>query len=288
MPRFRAFDGSRAPKERLGLNPEHARGLKFWTDFRERGGNTIVNQVCKKRIATRANMENADWGVNNFGRYLDFDGVDEHAQYAANFTDIIPSVTQPFTVLVWCQPDGWPTTRDGIISCDNGSGTQGFDIRLENSGANPANGMVFRVGNFGSVGGNAAVFPAANMNVTSRQLFGGVFTGTATKAYVNGVKGTDGTSTSGGGYAFPFYIGVNFNDAFADRNFNGKIFDVKIYDRAFTDAEMMARWHPATRFDFYRRERVRTIVPVPPTPATSYYLGGNAMNKMQRGIGWAA
>ena len=276
MGRFRKFDGSRAPRGFPLLNKRYGKGLKFWTDFRE-GGGLVHNLVGKKQTGTLSAMEAGDWGNDNFGSFIDLDGVNEHVGFGS-YANVIPTNTTPVSVLAWVRADAWPTARDAIVSSKNAFGTQGMDLRLENGGF-PANGLVFSVGDFNT---NAAVFAAADITITDLNLFGGTWDGTTLKAFVNGVVGgTTDTSSSHGTIAETLYLGVNFADS-ADRNLNGKIYDVKIFDRCLSEGEMYAWYNPSTRFDFYERPKIRAVVPVAPTPPS-----GRIMSSLAAGGGLA-
>ena len=106
---------------------------------------------------------------------------------------------------------------------------------------------------------------------------------------------TDETASSGKSITYPNAVGLNVGaNVDGNENVSGQISEIILFSSAhtYTDRNLLMRDH----MDYFNLvhgqiedEVPQFAFPVPAPPAGDsipYYLGGNAMNKFQRGIGW--
>jgi hypothetical protein len=182
---------------------------------------------------------NPEWVEGKIGGALDFDGngdrvVDEDAENYLNGLDAL-------TVCIWIKSDIVPTDKGFIICEEPDGGDQIITMRYDASGANGGGTSLLKM---------AVVAPndeqqlesSSNLQVTEWQHVAMVWSrGEQLKLYVNGVQDTPvvneaprDVSTSD---VTKLIIGQGAKDA--GRGWDGLIDDVRIYDEALTEIEIL-------------------------------------------------
>lgn len=156
-------------------------------------------------------------------RSLDFDGTDDYLSVST----AAELASNPISVSFWTKNDVAPTQFDGLLGKTNGTNwTQGWGFFY-----NSASQVRFFIENYAA---NVAV---ASINPQEWNHIVGTWDGTTIRIYVNGVEGASdayaGTITS----SHPFEIGRLGGNAF---NLDGKLDDVRIYNRVLSLAEVKA------------------------------------------------
>lgn len=146
------------------------------------------------------------------------------------------------TIVAWIKPNTNPTgIAQTIISKRNGGGNNDeynlfyFSNEGGCSGGVASSGMVFRVNNVAGLGCN-------NVGVGQNRLLGvvAVFTGTSGTVWVNGISShTRNVSTTISNGVADLIIG-GINSGSGGSPFNGTIYAVGIYSRAFSSQEAIS------------------------------------------------
>lgn len=240
----------------INLASPQARGLVCWLPLPgpRRGGYL---DRAQRRTYTPNN--GPVWTADGwFGESLLLDDVAN--QYLS--VSGIPVAGYPLTVVGWFRSDDI-TTNQGIVALSNTASSDLIWIRA-NSG--PA-AIRLAVVVSGAVDG---VNSTANWTDGAWNMACGVLASATDRAvFVNGrFKGTDTSSA-----AFPSSANLTTVGAVVDAGsvgikLSGKVADVRIYNRALSDAEVWGLYDPATRFDLYRpRVRMWAAAPVGPPPS---------------------
>ncbi|HSD05909.1 LamG-like jellyroll fold domain-containing protein [Flavobacterium sp.] len=158
---------------------------------------------------------------------LNFDGVDDEVLVPSFFVPNSLSGSNVLTVEAWVKPAlaNYPTS--GAIVSNHGSNTQ-FALRALKTG------YEFFIG-FGIY---AITTPENSLKQGVWQHIAGVYDGNSIKIYIDGVL--QGTNSTGSMSSLPnsssiVYIGC---DGFPDEKFSGDLYDVRIWKKAATDAEI--------------------------------------------------
>lgn len=176
--------------------------------------------------SNNATVNGATLTTNRFGNpssAYSFDGVNDYIRLNNAFD------LQQRTISFWVYPTSDVTVPQGIYTSDNNSlqyGNTNFEMDKYSLG----------VLQFGmSIGGNVAV---SSTNLNQWYLLTSTWDGTTAKFYVNGALVSTGTNTDNsnsmdGNSSALLGCGRNLT-----KFFSGKIDDVKIYNRALTEAEV--------------------------------------------------
>ena len=170
--------------------------------------------------------------TDTFGEARSFDGGDE-----LNCATAVVS-GEPFTVTCWFKTAVTSGVQT-LASLSNGS-NQFYRLFLfdANVGAQ-------------SQGTGAYTRTTASFAANTWSLAVGVWAATNSRAaYVNGGNPVAET-TNTGATVTQTDIGVNRGNGAAYERFTGSLADVRIYNRALSDAEIWTLWAPQTRWDLY-------------------------------------
>ena len=206
------------------LNPSHplAKGLVGCWLMNEGGGGKLFDLSGKNNTGT---ITNALWTSGKFGSCLSFDGNDDYAQITDNAT--LRFGTGDFAVSAWFNYAGVDSSGySNIISKGRTGDAEWFMDVFTNF-------VRFYAGNTMVVGSSGATSVSTNTwyNVIATR------NGSNGYIYLNGLlKATDTSSSVDLSTTKNIKIGVNTE--VTDRDFNGKIDDVKIYNYALTPSQI--------------------------------------------------
>ena len=202
------------------------RGLVGYWSFDEGMGDTAYNAAATGSVnngalgnGTVANMPS--WSNGKINGALDFDGMNDYIDCGS---DTSLNITDAITIEAWVKGDGWKGTqtiagRSPIV----------YDLlMIDNTPYFYSNGDLLTKRAVGS-------------SISSLQWhhITGVYDGTNTIIYVNGVRGTDASEPLAPPSSVEnFYIGSRGGST---RYFNGTIDEVRIYNRALSTEEI--RYH---------------------------------------------
>ena len=191
------------------------------TDVSSSGNNgTLTNMTASSSVS-----------AGKIGQALTFDNVDDKVNMG---TPSALNITGTLTISAWIYPRSFGgSSRGRIVDKIAGSGT-GYAFLLDNS--NTTNGITFGVNS----GGGADIFIVGNVITLNKWQYVTVTLDAANvvSIYVNGIvigTSTRNFPTSG---ANNFVIGGRTIDD--GRTFDGKIDDVRIYNRALSTKEVLS------------------------------------------------
>jgi hypothetical protein len=194
-------------------------------------------------------------GAGNFGTTMaattigglaaSFSGAtDAYLQKASSIGTFVAS---PFTVSIWC----YETASSGgskLWVANQGGGFNGYYLQIVT--ATPQ-WQAFD-------GSTGSVTPTSNVTLNTWQHITAIeYSSTSRACFLNGAsKGTDTTSIT------PGLVKGNVFETLAAQSdgtgrFTGLIADVRIYNRALTDAEVWALYDPRSRWDLYWQPNTR-------------------------------
>jgi regulation of enolase protein 1 (concanavalin A-like superfamily) len=202
--------------------------LGYWA-FDEGSGTTVKDSSGKGNAGTL--MGGATWADGKFGKAVKLDGVDDYVQVAHNAN---LCVTGEVTVSVWVyaeRTDGPAASGyQGIVA----KGNAPRSYSLYTTAAGP---LHFSTGPSGAYIGttSSTPLPTKQWVHVAVKVEGGQH-----KYFINGVAagvGGAGTVLPGAGDTSPVVIGRTAEGA--SRSFQGMIDDVRIYDLALTDQQIL-------------------------------------------------
>ncbi|MEK7950842.1 sulfatase-like hydrolase/transferase [Luteolibacter soli] len=218
---------------------------EIWLPFEEGGGNK-VNRVGGSPAITGtllgfANPASA-WTTGRFHGALSFDGTDDHVDFPGL---ALPTGQQPRTFSCWLKTASRSSPELQTLFSYGSNITGGrFVVRLDNE-ANVSSDQPLKLEvNSGHITGttplNDGVWHQVAVVVDDHNGSGNVNV-TETKLWVDGhldqVGSSSGRVLATGSTLVPCLGGSNHNDGY---NFSGKLDDVRIFDRALSDAEIQA------------------------------------------------
>jgi hypothetical protein len=228
--------GSQWPK--YNLESDQAEGLVgFWSCFAHEPGWGLLRDVLGKYHMTAYNSPTI--AGSEFGPVVNFDdGDSEYLHYSG-----VPVSAVPLTLAAWVNFDDLNTGTECIISIGDNDASDRFRLifaEFWNIGANTNGNTAWT-----SVGpsintwhNGVAVFSASDSRI----------------AYLDG--GNSGSeSTDVSPTVDRTTIGAMYNDTQGDNisdELSGKIAEVRIYNRALSDAEVAALYDPKTRWELYQ------------------------------------
>lgn len=169
-------------------------------------------------------------GFTGGKKCLDLDGSSDYVLITHDAGLNVGSIT----VAVWFNADAWSVDYTSLISKEQTNSPWGpFDCRKQ---AGTGNIEVYYV----TAGGSAAVYTPSAISTGVWNQF--VFTynqgNNSGEAFLNGVSGGASTSATGALITNSFNMWFGGNPGAGGRYFNGKIADVRVYDRALKALEV--------------------------------------------------
>jgi hypothetical protein len=170
----------------------------------------------------------ANLTIDRFGnrkQAYNFNGTDSYIQIADN---ISLNLSNYFTVCAWVRPEAFSYLA-GVVSKYNSSTTQSYSLRC--TGIQPFNKIVF------------CDVPCSDTLTTNKWYFlTGKIEGTTSKIYINGTLAGSGTLAYTLGKTYdPLTIGLDYLPL--PRYFKGDIDDIRIFNRALIDSEILSLYH---------------------------------------------
>jgi hypothetical protein len=212
--------------------PANNLGLVAYWSFDEGTSTTAGDFSGNGNMGALTSMENTDWVAGKRGKALDFDGSDEHISIPAQTQTAIGALTHDFTVSAWINPD---SLSNGTIVSHARTTNNGFRITTQSNGT-----ILFTTWNVKDYIGTVSALSAGkwqhvvvtlDANDDASFYVNGVFVETVTHTAPALVNSDD-----------VFMIGaatVSLSSTLTSL-FNGKIDDVRIYNRTLTASEISA------------------------------------------------
>ncbi len=206
-------------------------GLVAHWKLDEASGTTALNSAGAAN-GTLVNMDDSDWVFGKLGRALDFDGADDVVTSGLTGPNVV-------TVSAWINPRGWGESQMGRIA--QSQTTFWIFYLFGNPGGVNPNSLAFWSG-WGTREGSWSS-PSASIELNQWQHVAVTYDGTAVnndpKMYINSaLQGlTEYANPEGAREAAgSVYLG---NNSLGTRTFDGKIDDVRIYNRVLAYNEIV-------------------------------------------------
>lgn len=258
IPRIREWDFGR-PRPPYALNKDcwQAQGLAAWWPMAERSvavsGNPIVrdwsgnlNHLAAQQVAPQSWQEDHNAGVN-VGATRSHGMVPIFASGSGHYLLYNGAVltAEPMTLVAW-----WLMSDTAANYTPLSIGTAAGSARWQLTGNSTSTNLRATSVNSAGTVGEATSSPTYAANQWLHQV--GVFaSSTDRRSFVNGEnKATDTTAISVSGVDRTT-LGARYASGAIGAYLNGRISDVRIYNRALSDEEVFALYNPATRWDLY-------------------------------------
>jgi hypothetical protein len=208
----------------------HTQGLVGFWGMQEGGGQIVHDLSGKNNDGKMTNMDNPSSATSGWaGQGLRFDGVNDYVNVPHNANQLL---TTGGTISVWINPAGY------------GEGNNGVFVHKSTTGQLSVDGYLFRInGNKGVTASinNGTLRASANnvivLNTWQHLVATWDSTGLVT-IYKNGVvTGTPGISAVPTGITATTSLAIG-SDLTTDITFNGKLDDVRIYNRNLSAMEV--------------------------------------------------
>lgn len=213
---------------RKNLKQDILNGLVGWWKFDEKQGLIVIDSSGKGNHGTLVN--NPTRVTGKIGRGLNFNGVNNYVTIS-----VFSQPTSAITMSAWANFAVAPTgPLTPTIVSNNEAGGVGIQANISSSN---------RVETYFHINGayvNAGETFSSNMTINVWYFITATFDGANTRYYRNAVlKETVNRTGTLSTTAFPMTIGYNPGAIFLQNNlFNGKIDDVRIYNRALSTREI--------------------------------------------------
>lgn len=233
----------------LNQDSEQARGLVAWLPLGSAGGWYDFSRYKRDF----ANVGTTLYDDPVLGRVRDFSGTNQYVRAASS-----PVTVPPMSLCCWGDSDS--DSADQILLSVQAAGTAGFlnSVMLQMAGA--AVGDPVRIISGDASASSSAATTTGYTVGTWHHCCGVTAAVDSRAAYIDGgSKGTQTTSRTPTGID-QANVGVR---ADLGLDFNGRIADARIYNRALTDDEVYRLWHPLTRWNlYYQLGRRKTFIPL--------------------------
>lgn len=144
-------------------------------------------------------------------------------------TSAVPSLPSTMTLSAWVYPTALPAERAAIIVNSPPAGSSSYFLSLNSDGSAQTYWFGASSAGYHSSG-------ASTVATNQWTLITAVWNGTQAKLYTNGVLRTTVSSTSVGASSTSISIGAQNTDS--SRQFVGRLDDLRIFNRALSDAEV--------------------------------------------------
>lgn len=229
-------DGSqwRILNQSSGIGALGSDNLVGWWKFDEASGTTASDSSGQGNNGTLYGMAGTEWVSGKFGNAIELDGVDDYIRVP----DSSDYESNHLTYSAWVYSDIVGTNIDGQTFINKGDNP--WSVILTVGGQKP---------NFHHHGPNVWL-SGTSINLNEWVHVVASYDGSNSKIYVNGVLNASASDTTDTSYdSVDLYIGTR---AGGNTNiFNGKIDDVRIYNKALSASEVAALygdeipWTPA-------------------------------------------
>ncbi len=206
--------------------------IGYWA-LNDGTGTTALDSSGMGGDGTLTNMEpGSDWVTGSLGLALEFDGNNEYVEIEDR--DDLDLAGSDFTVAAWLKPATFGESSQGrIVDHDGGSsGGGGWTFQLMDNASFVTSGLAYQV--------NGTSISSSNPNLITLDTWQHAAvtydSGTLT-FYVGGQpRGVRTGAPAVVATSAPIRIGMRATDS--DRDFNGSIDEVRVYDRALSQAEI--------------------------------------------------
>ena len=200
-------------------------GLVLYLPFDEAIGETATDLSVEGNDGTFLSSGHPDWSIGYRNAGVDFDGVNDYIDCGH---DSSLDLSLPFSLEAWVKLEGRTTDRDIIFK-----GVSGNLVELKYDSSDDYWELVVSDGNY-----RYAKFSQSNPDLSTWYHIVGTCDGDTVKIYVDNVLGstTEAIGTLTDPSAYNLTIGCR--GSFTDRFFDGKIDEVRVYNRVLTTAEI--------------------------------------------------
>ena len=209
------------------------------------------------------------------GLALSLNGVDQYAQTTGTVVD----TSQPFSVSAWVVWNGVSSSKPSSFISQDAPGSSAFYL-----GKNKTGGVTFALKRTRAQVTKAESSTALLSNIWCHVV--GVFTGKEIKLYVNGEQANAKSMHEVYSAPGPMILGADLSDNNRSDYWGGLIDEVKVFNRAISDAEVaaMAAVRPAVVKSRAPSTVVTNTVPSAAAPAasTNTTLSGTSANVARR------
>lgn len=220
----------------LGRGLPEQEGLVGWFPLKEGNGNRVYDLSGYGLSGAMTGMSAVtDWGIGNasgIGRELNFNGSTAYIEMDHNPPQLEPP--KNLTVMAWCKANNTTQNNIGIVMKRWSEGTNPWNSYTIH-GANGAP-LKYAWGISSGVFGSWTAISGPNATTNWTHVTG-TYDGANLRIYYDGVEKTvSGSVTLTIGYSTtPLRLGTAQSDGF---RFNGRISDVRIFDRALSPEEI--------------------------------------------------
>lgn len=214
------------------------------------GSGTLWTDLSRSSLP--APLYNGTTFSSSNGGSIVFDGSDDYAEAQRNIS-IRPNYV---TICAWVKYTGGQNLSF-IGGCGN-TGTSGYSLYINCAGGVPTN-FGFIAGNGNLIGGGTPSVNFGTPGVSTINYICGTFDGSVLRGYQNGVLSNSVTQPIPGPLVYPtsgsspilggMFVGNIETSLSAARYWTGNIFQIKVYNRALTAAEVLQNYNTTkTRF----------------------------------------
>jgi subtilisin family serine protease len=199
--------------------------VSYWK-LDENSGTTAFDSTPNKNDGT---INGATWTSGKSWSALQFDGINDYVRVKdSNSLDM----TNAITISAWIYPTSWSSTYPRIVSKEASASAAPYALELDNSSKR----ALFCLN--ACAGENCVDSGSNSISLNNWYYVAGTWNGTHSQIYVNGAlknsKSLSGTMTA---TTNDILIGNNPSN---NRQFNGTIDEVKIYNYALNESEIKA------------------------------------------------
>lgn len=254
--------GRRGTKPPCGSIPDYdhssLNGLVGWWPFLETGGDTAYDMM---RLAngTLTGFTLTDARAAGQPRFLGLATVFDGSNDYIAIPDVAAQHLTKFTLSAWVNPSSFADFREIITRCDGPTTNRNYEMDLEITSGKVRMYFTDSVASFRGFTANTGVALGAWTHVT------GTFDGATLAVYLNGVA--DGTSAQAfvPDAATAETLAIGRLGASATNFFSGSMDDVRIYNRALSQGEILELYrNPWQAFETLRTFARGAAAP-PPT-----------------------
>lgn len=217
-------------------------GPSTWWKFGEGSGTTAADSSGGGNAGALTNSPT--WTTGPSGNALSFNGSNT---YVAGSTPAVHT-NASLTVAAWVYLNS--TAADGYAVSQNGSHTAAFTLGFDSASSK----FAFRMSNSDVVGATIKTQFSRVVSAGYWYHLLGVYDTTTSKIYlyVNGAAVGNSSKTVNWDATGPLEVGRGYLDDAWAGNFNGKVEDVRVYDRALSGTEItnLADGSPQLQWDF--------------------------------------
>lgn len=224
MDDVRLYNRALSPSEVSALYNYAPGPVGYW-DFNDGSGNNVIDKSGNNNNGTWSGT-GSHWTTGKIGSAGNFNGSND----VVNTNNIFANLTDSFTISAWVNPNSSQVAYADIFGNHAGGGSNGIVCQQNNTTTNQY---------YCTYGNGSAYITSPNFNLQANtwQYLTFAKNSTGTKVYVNSIEvGSTNSTTSVSPSNYNFKIGQGYTSG---RFFNGKIDDVKIYNYARSQKQII-------------------------------------------------